>query len=115
MTGQRVATCPTVALKSDRACLVCHWPVLPGGGVAYPHLHVIVHQGECSEVLTSLHRDYERSLRGRWRQPKVVRIAANGPRCDECTAPRDPTEDEIDGWLRVPEGWPNDDQPGGAA
>ena len=99
MTGQRVATCPTVALQSDRACLVCHWPVLPAGGVAYPHLRTIVHQGACSEVLTGLHRDYERSHRGRWRSSSVVRAVANGVRCDECMAPRDPTEEEIEAWM----------------
>lgn len=99
MTGQRVATCPAMFLQSDRSCLVCHWPVLPAGGVAYPHLLTIVHQGTCSEVLTDLHRDFTRSHRGHWRAASVVRDVANGARCDECTAPREPTEEEIEAWL----------------
>ena len=58
-----------------------------------------VHQGECSEVLTGLHRDYDRSNRGHWRSSSVVRAAANGVRCGECMAPRDPTEEEIEAWM----------------
>jgi hypothetical protein len=51
--------CPGAVLASDRRCLSCHWPVLEGRGVGYPHLRALVHQGACAATVNGLERVHE--------------------------------------------------------
>jgi hypothetical protein len=82
--ADHAAPCPGQILVSDRTCLVCHWPILPGVGVGHPHLRALSHQGLCAAAIADLERIRDRSRRGRWRPARQVRTLAAGSRCVAC-------------------------------
>jgi hypothetical protein len=65
------------ALEERRVCRICDGEVPPGQGVHFAWLGVLLHEGQCYNVLKACLRIYDRSTRGRWRQGKrkILRMA----------------------------------------